>query len=71
MADYSGSAATANTYTFLSILILIIMAVGLMLFKLREQKIKEREQLKEYVSMPISKSPELQDLDDKYGNNQT
>lgn len=71
MADYSGSAATANAYTFLSILILIIMAVGLMLFKLREQKIKEREQLKEYISMPISKSPELQDLEDKYGNNQT
>lgn len=66
MKDPGSAAGTADMYAVISVAILVMMAGGLILFKLREQRMKEREQIKEVLSMPIGPSPEEAELEEKY-----
>lgn len=67
MKDYAGSARMANVMTVCSIVIVIVMAGGLLLFKLREQKMRERAQLEQVLNTPIGSSAEEAELERKYG----
>ena len=67
MKDGAAGVKTAVTYVVLSVVILILMAAGLILFKLREQRMKEREQLQEILNTPIQGSAEEEELKRKYG----
>lgn len=67
MEDASGEASAATAYAVLCAALFIVMVGGLFLFKRREQRLREKDQLKEILSAPIS-SPEEQELEKKYGD---
>lgn len=70
MQDSSGDAMAATIYTIISVIILVLMAGGLIVFKLREQRMKEREQIKQVLNTNIG-SADIQDLEEKYTKTDT
>ena len=67
MKDPSRSTAMAIFYVAASGAILLILAGGLIAFKLREQRMKETEQVKKVLETPFGSSAEDEELERKYG----
>lgn len=66
MADTAGHAKAALLYAVCGAAALIIMAAGLICFKIQEKKAAEAKTLKEILDTPVSLSPEEEELKNKY-----
>ncbi|MCD8329552.1 MAG: hypothetical protein LUC27_02525, partial [Lachnospiraceae bacterium] len=69
MEDAAGNARSATLYVVLSVVILIVMVAGLILFKVAEQKRLEAEEMRRILNTPVGStenSPEEEDLIHKY-----
>ena len=66
MADTAGHARAAFLYAVCGAVVLILMAAGLILFKIQEKKAAEAETLKDILNTPVGLSPEEEELKQKY-----
>lgn len=66
MEDTAGHAKAALLYALCGAVILIVMAAGLIFFKIQEKKTAEAETLKEILNAPVGLSPEEEELKNKY-----
>lgn len=66
MADTAGHARAALLYAVCGAVVLIVMAAGLILFKIQEKKAAHAETLKEILNTPVGLSPEEEELKHKY-----
>ncbi|MGN0658003.1 MAG: hypothetical protein ACI4LA_00215 [Emergencia sp.] len=71
MEDAAGNARSALIYVVLSVVILVVMAAGLILFKSAEQKRREAEEMRKILETPVGGtgySPEEEELINKYSD---
>lgn len=66
MEDTAGHARAAVLYAVYGAAVLLVMAAGLILFKIQEKKAAEAETLKKILDTPVGLSPEEEELKNKY-----
>ncbi|MCD8369517.1 MAG: hypothetical protein LUC94_04145 [Clostridiales bacterium] len=71
MADPAAGSHSAMIYALAAVAILVVLAVGLIAFKIQEKKVEEARELRDIIDTPIPKSPEEEELERKYGADTT
>ena len=66
MEDTAGHARAAVLYAVYGAAVLLVMAAGLILFKIQEKKAAEAETLKKILDTPVGLSSEEEELKNKY-----
>ena len=66
MEDTAGHARAAVLYAVCGAAVLLVMAAGLILFKIQEKKAAEAETLKKILDTPVGLSSEEEELKNKY-----